>query len=246
MTGRRRILITGASRGIGRATAKALAARGFDLALWARTERDLADTARELAAGGTNVRTAVVDVGDADAVRRAAAASCADPGGLAGLVLNAGAGVWTPLSDLGPIEWHRTIRTNLDGAFHALTAAMPSLIAGRGLIVGLLSDSVLHPFPERAAYSAAKSGMRALLEVARRELRQNGVRVSLVLPSRVDTSFQGAHREAGPGTRPGALSAADVAQVVAALYETPAHVEIRETHVAATTSTFGPFPERSE
>jgi NADP-dependent 3-hydroxy acid dehydrogenase YdfG len=238
------VLITGASRGIGRSVALALAADGCAPVLWARSGDDLAKVADEVRALGVPVRTAIVDVGDRAAVIRARQESLADIDRLAGLVLNAGQGTWTALTDLDAAAWDQTVRTNLDGGFHVLSAVSPLLTAAPGaLIVGLLSDSALYPFPQRAAYAASKSGLRALLEVTRRELRDRGVRVCQVLPSRVDTHFQGAHTAAAPGTRDGALSAADVATVIAGIFRLPPNVEVREIQLSALTSTFGPFPE---
>lgn len=248
MSGRRGwVLVTGASRGIGAATAEALAADGFDLVLWARSRDGLDRTARAVRQRRAAVRVHAVDVGDAAQVGAAASATLSGPGPLVGVVLNAGAGRWSPLSALDPEEWHGTLRTNLDGTYHVLRATLPRLTAQRaGLVVGMLSDSVLHPHADRAAYSASKAGMSALLETVRREVRQHGVRVSAVLPSRVDTHFRGSHDQAAPGTRKGALSAADVAHVVSALFTFPANVEVRNVQLAAMTATYGPFPERVE
>ncbi|MFC0435088.1 SDR family oxidoreductase [Kutzneria buriramensis] len=239
MTRRGWVLITGASRGIGAATAESLARKGFDLVLWARTASAL--TAEAARAAGAKVVTATVDVADAAQVRAALPAGIDR---LAGLVLNAGHGVWRPLGQIDLAEWRGAISVNLDGPFHVLTAVLPLLTARPGgIVVGVLSDSVLYPFPERAAYTAAKAGMSALLEVARRELRPRGVRVSSLLPSRVDTCFRGAHEAASPGDRPGALSAAEVAEVIGGLFELPANVEIRQVQLAAMTTSYGPFPE---
>ena len=238
------VLITGASRGIGAAVAGQLAASGREVVLWARSAGGLAEVAAKIGTASANVRTAVVDVGDAEQVR-AAAAEVARDGGLSGVVLNAGHGVWRPLAEISDGDWEATLRTNLSGAFHVLRAVLPMLVdATGGLVVGLLSDSAIYSFADRAAYSSAKAGMRSLLEVARREARDRGVRFSLVYPSRVDTCFSGSHRQASPGTRPEALAAEDVAAVIRTLFELPRHVEIRELHLAAMTATFGPYPER--
>ncbi|GIF15712.1 SDR family NAD(P)-dependent oxidoreductase [Actinoplanes teichomyceticus] len=247
MTGAGRwVLVSGASRGIGRATAVALAADGYRPVLWARSGADLAAVRAEVRERGGEARSAIVDVGDPDAVARAARESLAGLTELAGVVLNAGQGRWAPLAEIEPQDWDGTLRTNLSGSFHVLRAALPLLTAAPGaLVVGLLSDSAVHPFPERAAYAASKSGLRALLEVARRELRERGVRVSLVVPSRVDTFFEGAYTDAAPGTRKGALTAADIAALVTGIFRLPPEIEVRETHVAAMTSTFGPFQERA-
>jgi NADP-dependent 3-hydroxy acid dehydrogenase YdfG len=245
MTWRGRILVTGASRGIGEAVAVALADRGYDLVLWARTGDQLEAVAARARARGVEVRTAPVDIGCAAEVLRAAAASLDLDQGLAGLVLNAGRGVWSPLTDLDPADWAATIGTNLDGTYHVLRAALPLLTRNPGsLIVGMLSDSVLYPFAGRAAYAASKAGMHTLLEVARRETRASGVRISAVFPSRVDTFFQGGQAGAAPGSRDGALSADQVAAVVASLFDLPAAVEIRQLQLAAMTTTFGLLPER--
>lgn len=238
------VLVTGASRGIGAAVAVRLAKSGHDLVLWARSADGLDRSRAAAEAAGVQVRTAVVDVSDPAQVERAAE-TLDGFGGLGGVVLNAGAGRWSPFDALTLEAWNATLGTNLHGAFHVLRAALPLLTARRdGLVVGMLSDSVLHPHRDRAAYTASKAGMSALLEVIRREVRSRNVRVSAVLPSRVDTHFAGNHPVAAPGCREGALGADDVAEVVATLFDLPAHVEIRHLQLAAMTSTYGPFPEK--
>jgi NADP-dependent 3-hydroxy acid dehydrogenase YdfG len=240
------VLITGASRGIGRATALALAADGYAPVLWARSGDDLAKVADEVSGYAVPARVAVVDVADRAAVVRAARDSLAGIERLDGLVLNAGQGKWAPLAELDGADWDVTVRTNLDGGFHVLKVALPLLTAVSGaLVVGLLSDSVRYPFPERAAYAASKSGLAALLEVARRETRAQGVRVCQLVPSRVDTYFQGSYVAAAPGTRDTALTAAEVAAVIAGVFRLPPNVEIREIHLSSMTSTFGLLPERT-
>ena len=239
------VLVTGAGRGIGEAVARSLATAGYDLVLWSRTAAALDRAAAGVQELGARVRTAAVDVGDAAEVTLAGRHSLPPERTLAGVVLNAGHGAWSPLADLDPLDWERTIRTNLNGAYHTLRACLPLLTETPGsLVVGMLSDSALHPFPERSAYSASKAGMQAMLDVARRETRGSGVRVTALLPSRVDTFFQGGHPDAAPGTRLGALSAAQVAQVVAWLFDLPQAVEIRHIQLAAMTSTYGLLPER--
>jgi NADP-dependent 3-hydroxy acid dehydrogenase YdfG len=241
---RRRVLVTGASRGIGEAISLSLASAGYDLSLWARSGDALEAVAAACIARGAHVDAAIVDVTDAASVRVAAERTIASGGKLAGLVLNAGAGVWRPIEEESTNVWDATIATNLSGAFYVLRACVEALKEVRGgLIVGISSDSALYPFPSRAAYAASKTGMRALLETARLELRGAGVRVSVVFPARVDTSFKGSHHDAAPGTRPGALSAGDVAEVVRYLFATPGSVEIREVHMASLASAFGPFPQ---
>lgn len=238
------ILVSGASRGIGRATCGQLATSGFDICCWSRSSTGLEDVERSITKMGRRVRAAQVDVGNITNVINAMQDFEQSSENLVGVVINAGAGKWNYLSRTSAEEWDTTLATNLTGAFNVLKVTAPRLSAG-GIIVGVLSDSVLYPFEKRAAYSAAKSGMRSLLEVARREYRPRGIRVSLIFPSRVDTYFEGGHPNAKPGIRTDALQARDVASVISNLFLQPISVELREVHISAVTATFGPFPERS-
>lgn len=242
MTGGGTVLVTGASRGIGRASALRLAAAGHDLVLWARTADELADTGRAAERFGGRVDCRVVDVVDpAQLAEGYAAIKWNSP---PGLVLNAGSGIWQPIQQIDDQTWLRTLDTNLTGAMQLLRLLLPDFRrAGSGLIVGILSDSARYPFADRAAYSAAKAGLAALLEVARRETRADGVRVSTLWPSRVDTSFQGSMPVAGPGSRPGSLSADDVARVIEWLFGLPPQLEVRELQLAALTASYGPYEE---
>lgn len=235
-------LVTGASRGIGRAVAEAALAAGFGVIGWARTRPEGVATFEAGAAAPGSFFWQEVDVGDpeaiADACRELGAAGIA----LAALVLNAGMGRWRPIKETRPADWRQTISVNLDGTFHALQGALPLLDrTGTPLVVGLLSDSALFAFPNRAAYSASKAGMRALLETARLELREQGARLTLLYPSRVDTYFAGSLDEGRPGLRPSGLTATQVADVVAFVLCQPPTVELREVHLSAVGESFGPY-----
>lgn len=188
-----------------------------------------------------------VDVADAAAVEDAFDALESRGIRLDTLVLNAGLGRWTPLAELAEADWRRTLAVNLDGAFHVLKRGLSLIEAAPApLVVGILSDSALHHFADRAAYSASKAGLRALLETARLEARARGVRFSLLYPSRVDTHFAGSVPEGRPGLRPGGLDPAEVAEVVAFLLAQPPRVEIRELHLSALTERFGPYQQKME
>jgi NADP-dependent 3-hydroxy acid dehydrogenase YdfG len=239
------VLITGASRGIGARTALRLAAAGFDLVLWARNLDGLCQIQQQAAEFGAQVSVRAVDVSDAAQVAAGhAAIRWHSP--LAGLVLNAGSGIWQQITEIDDAVWDQTLATNLRGSMLVLKQFLPELkrVPG-GLIVGILSDSARYPFAGRGAYAASKAGLAALLEVARREAREAGVRVTALLPSRVDTSFQGSLRSADVGCRPGSLSADNVAEVIGWLFGLPAQVEVRELQLSALTSSFGPYQEVS-
>jgi NADP-dependent 3-hydroxy acid dehydrogenase YdfG len=235
------VLITGASRGIGRSTALALAGAGHDLVLWARSSPELEQTAALCRELGVAVRTAQVNVADADSVLGSGCESLPDQ--LRGLVLNAGIGIWGSLSELSPAEWRSIVGTNLDGAFYTLRAALPALRRHPfAQIVALGSDSSSFAFPSRAGYCASKAGLSGLVETLRREVRGEGMRVTELVPSRVDTFFRGKE----PGTRPSALASEDIASLIVYVFGLPWKVELRELHVASLQSSFGPFEERAE
>jgi NADP-dependent 3-hydroxy acid dehydrogenase YdfG len=234
------VLVTGASRGIGRATAIAVAQLGFGVVLWARTATDISETLGQVTRCGGRGRTAIVDVSDPAAVTRAAA-DMADLGRLRAVVLNAGHGTWRSLLETTPDQWRDTVGVNLDGAFYVLRATLPLLLRHPdGQVLAVASDSAVYPFGRRAPYCAAKSGLRALAETARRETRERGIRVTVLMPSRVDTHFGGKR----PGERADGLTADDVAAVIAFILSLPRHVEIRELQLAATSAPYGPFPEK--
>ena len=210
--------------------------------MWARDGRELEDVACIARDRGASVRTRVVDVSDPDAVSEAAAELAHDVQAVRALVLNAGSGRWSDLGDTSPDQWRTTIGTNLDGAFYCLQSLLPLLSRHPAAqIVGLASDSALEAMPGRAPYCASKAGLVALLETARAELRADGVRVTVLAPSRVDTYFGG--RE--PGDRAGSLSAEHVAHVVRFVIDLPHEVELRELHLSAITSTYGRLPEHA-
>jgi NAD(P)-dependent dehydrogenase (short-subunit alcohol dehydrogenase family) len=234
------VLVTGASRGIGHAVAHALAQDGFDLILWARTAGQLDEVSAELTRYGRRTRVHVVDVADPDQVATAAAATFAGLGALRGVVVNAGGGEWASVETASTAGWRAVLGPNLDGAFHTLRAVIPLLRRTPGAqIIGMASDSAYFSFPNRGAYCASKAGFLALLDTVRRELRADGVRVTALVPSRVDSFFRGKQ----PGSRPEALSTSEVGRLVGDLFAAPRRIEIRELHVSAITTSFGPYPE---
>ena len=236
------ILVTGASRGIGRGAAISLAALGFDLVLWARSGEDLEQTAAECVRYGRRVISASVDVSSCESVTLEGGRSIADLGTLRGLVLNAGIGIWNRLEDATTAEWRQMVSTNLDGAFYTLKLTVPLLTRHpNAQIVAIASDSANYAYPGRVGYCASKWGMRGLVEAVRREVRPKGVRVTQIMPSRVDTYFRGKK----PGNRPDSLSTSEVGQLVATVFELPTRVEVREMPVSAITASYGPFEECS-
>jgi NAD(P)-dependent dehydrogenase (short-subunit alcohol dehydrogenase family) len=175
-------LVTGGASGIGRATALRLARDGAAVAV---LDRD-GDGARVVAAevGGPAFE---VDVRDGDAVRAAVDATVDALGGLAILVNNAGVGDLRPLHTVDDRLWHRIVDVNLTGAYHAMAAAIPVMLAaGRGAIVNNASVSGLGPTRGEAAYSAAKAGEIALTASGALEYGPT-IRVNCVAPGFIRT-----------------------------------------------------------
>ncbi|MDT4925984.1 MAG: hypothetical protein QOG01_3697 [Pseudonocardiales bacterium] len=189
LTGRR-VLITGAASGIGRAVAVAAARDGAQLLLTDRNEPLLRAVADELAAAGGRVALArPADVSDLEQVRALAAAAQAE-GGSVDVVMNvAGIAAWGTVDRLEHRHWQSMIDVNLMGPIHVIESFVPAMIeAGRGgHLVNVSSAAGLIGLPWHAAYSASKFGLRGVSEVLRFDLRRHRIGVSLVCPGGVHT-----------------------------------------------------------
>ena len=171
-------LVTGASRGIGRATALALADAGFAVGLLARSRAGLEETRELVVSRGAAAATAPGDVTDARAVDRAVALVEAALGPVDALVNNAGS-----LQAIGPVwevdagEWWTDVHTSLGGAFNLCRAVVPGMIARRGgRIVNLVSYAAARPAPYESGYAAGKAALASLTESLAASLAEHDVR----------------------------------------------------------------------
>lgn len=188
------VLITGASEGIGRALAVALAGEGARLALNARNVARLAEAARTCAAQGAHVLELPGDVSQQEESAALVARTLAHFGALDALVNNAGITMWSrfdQISDLGVFA--RLLATNYLGAVYLTAAALPALKAARGLIVAVASVAGLTGVPERTGYAASKHALVGFFESLRIELAGSGVDVTLIAPDFVASEI---HRRA--------------------------------------------------
>jgi NAD(P)-dependent dehydrogenase (short-subunit alcohol dehydrogenase family) len=208
-------VVTGASRGIGRAIALALAGRGDRVALWARDGAALDAVAAEIAAAGGRARPFVVDVTDPDAIARGAAATRAAfaPDRIAIVVNNAGAVVRAPTASTSDADWRRVLAVNLDGTFYVTRALLGDVVAARGRIINIASIAGRQGTPLLAAYCAAKHGVIGLTRSLAEELRAAKVCVNAVCPGSVDTRML---REGIPDASPD-MTPDDIAGTVAYL-----------------------------
>jgi NAD(P)-dependent dehydrogenase (short-subunit alcohol dehydrogenase family) len=203
-------LVTGGSKGIGFAVARALAQDGCDVMICARDEDEIAQALPALRDGANGViNGAACDVRDEGAVRGLVQRTIAAFGGLDILVNNAGIGLLGEVETFAPADWRATLDTNLTGAFYCCHYAIPVLKArGGGHIVNIGSRSSVNAYGGGAAYCASKFGLLGLSESLLQELHPYGIRVSCVMPGRVATDF------AGEPPQDWHLTAEDVAEAV--------------------------------
>jgi short-subunit dehydrogenase len=203
-------LITGASAGIGAATARVFAGAGMRLALCARRADRLEQLAAELRAKGTEVAVHPIDVTDAAAVRGMVGAVAARFGAVDVLVNNAGRGLAATLEDTAPEELRALFELNLVATVTASQAVLPLMRRqGRGHILNVSSVVGRRSLPGRAAYAATKFAMVAVSESLRLELRGSGIHVSLVFPIYTLTEFHDVEPKRFPLRRAGPVQTAD-------------------------------------
>ena len=192
------VVVTGASSGIGAATARALAAEGAVVALAARSADALEQVAAGIRAAGGDARPYVLDVSDLDAVAEVTGRILAELERVDVLVNNAGVGRWIAIDETDPHEALAMTMVPYVGAFamthHLVT---PMIGRGSGLIVNLTSPAGFVPMPGSAAYSVARGAMRHFTRALNADLRGSGVRAVLVTPGEVESGYW-AHN---PGAR---------------------------------------------
>jgi short-subunit dehydrogenase len=182
-----RAIVTGASRGIGRATAQAFAERGARVGLLSRGEEGLRQLAEEL--GGDPV-VLPADVGDRESVFGAVERFVQGAGGLEIVVANAGIAHYGPFRDQPIEQAEEMVRINLLGTMYTVDAALePMLDRAVGHVVIVSSGAGLRAFPWAAGYGATKAGQRAFAEALRHELSGTGVSVTTVYPGEVKTEL---------------------------------------------------------
>ena len=184
------VVITGASKGIGKATAFAFAAAGAKVVIAARTRETLEQVAVKLKEGGAEVLAVPTDVTNVDAVKQLIQRTLDVYQHVDILINNAGIGHFGPVVDFEPDDWDAVLNSNLKAVYLCAKYALPSMLAqGSGQIVNVLSIAAKVAFDASSAYCAAKAGALALTKVLASEVRQQNIRVTAVLPGSVHTPF---------------------------------------------------------
>ncbi len=219
-----KVLVTGASRGLGRALARAVAARGAEVVLVARDEEMLERVVKSIRAEGGSAHAIAADVGVADAAARIAGAANAMVGPLDVVVHNASSLGPVPLrllADTPDALFEEALRVNVLAPFRLTRAVVGSMVRrGRGVIVHVSSDAAVEAYPSWGAYGASKAALDHLSRTWAAELSESGVRVFSVDPGEMDTDM---HADAIPDANRAALGRPeDVAARIVRAIEDPA------------------------
>jgi len=217
-------VVTGASRGIGRAIAKRLAAE-YDIVAAARSADQLESLSREIAAAGGSCRSVPIDITDSIAVEDSLSRIDAQV-----LVNNAGMGVLKPLLELTREQWTEMVDLNFNALFDVTRAVVPAMVARRsGHVVVIGSITARSPSVGGTCYAATKAAANSFAESLMLELREFGVKVSVVNPGSVSTTFSERDNSSW------ALAASDVADAVASILATPPSVLIHRVEIRTLT-----------
>ena len=237
-------MITGATSGIGRATARVLASEGHQLILTGRRRERLDAIRDELSLAYPKGRflTLAFDVRNRDAVNQAIGSLPPEWQAIGTLINNAGLAVGLePFHEGDPDDWERMIDTNIKGLLYVTRAVAPGMAARRaGHIVNLGSVAGREVYPGGAVYCATKHAVRALSQGMRQDLLPYGIRVSLICPGAVETEFSlvrfkgDNQRAAGVYDGYTPLTADDIARTIRFALNAPAHVDLQDILVMPT------------
>lgn len=225
-------MVTGGTRGIGRAIAKRLLEEGASVAVCSRSHENVQVFVKDCNDAGGRVFGEAADVSKLEDVARFCRNVEARFGGLDFLINNAGIGVFKSVADLSPEEWRRTIDLNLSGVYYCCHEVLQGMRQrGGGYIINISSLAGKNPFAGGAAYNASKFGLNGFSEAMMMDHRYDNIRVSYIMPGSVDTGFS---RGAPAAWK---IQPEDVAEVVMLLLRMPARtlvsrVEIRPSRPA--------------
>ena len=227
-------LVTGASRGIGRAIADTLARAGARLVLNGLRKDPLEAAAGELRKQGAEVETVAGDVGDEASASAMVQAAISKWGRLDVLVNNAGIGPASPLVEMDPSLFDQVMRTNVRGPYLLMRAAIPPMKKqGGGTIVNIASLAGVNPVPQKAAYAASKWALIGMTRSLMGEVRKDKIRLILIEPGSTLTDF-GHNPDEKRAKADKIVHPCDVAEVVLAALKLPERATVSEIEIRPT------------
>jgi 3-oxoacyl-[acyl-carrier protein] reductase len=222
------VIVTGASRGIGRSTALSLANEGAQVALLSRDQAALEEVASEVTRAGGRALVFPVDFADSSSVPALASSLLAQLESVHALVNNAGTFLEQDLAEMTDDELRHVLDVNLMAPFVLTRELLPALRKTRGQIINVVSTSALQGYPQQSGYCASKAGLLGMMRALALEEKPNGVRIHNLCPGGVDTAFI-------EGTRLGErlagqvmISPDDIGEMIVFLLRQPANVDLSE------------------
>ncbi|WP_209332513.1 SDR family oxidoreductase [Lunatimonas salinarum] len=230
-------LITGGNTGIGYGIALALAKEGVNVAISSRSLKRAQEAARQLEATGVQgqIMPLEIDVRDGNAQKAAVANVLKEWGKLDFFVANAGIGHFAPIQELTEDQWHETIDTNLTGVFYGIKASVDALKATKGFFLTISSLAGTNFFAGGSAYNASKFGLTGFSQAIMLDLRQDGVRVSTIMPGSVATGFNNHEVSEKDAWK---IQIEDIGEMVVGLFKLdprtlPSKIEVRPSQTPA-------------
>jgi 3-oxoacyl-[acyl-carrier protein] reductase len=220
-------IVTGGTKGIGRAIAEALSREGISVCIAARKQSEIDRTVRDL---GGNTTGFVCDVRDHGQVKALIEHAVTELGGVDILINNAGIGTFETVEETSPEDFRAVLETNLFGVFYCCREAIPRMRKrGGGYIINISSLAGANPHPRMAVYNASKFGLNGFSEALMQEVRHDHIKVSYIMPGSVNTEFGG---DSTTDEKSWQLTPQDIARVVIDLLHhddrsLPSRVEIR-------------------
>ena len=224
-------IVTGGTKGIGRAITEALLREGVSVCVAARHHAEIDKTIKELNQGDEDRAIGFVcDVRDYDQVKKLIDYTVKELGGLDILINNAGIGIFQKVEDTTPEDFRAVLETNVFGVFYCCREAIPQMKRrGGGYIINISSLAGVNAHPQMAAYNASKFGLNGFSEALMQEVRHDNIKVSYIMPGSVNTEFGG---DSPSDEKNWQLTPQDIARVVIDLLHhddrsLPSRVEIR-------------------
>ena len=224
-------VVTGGTRGIGRAIAERLLRDGASVAICGRTQASVNQAVAGMQSLG-KIFGVVADISQVEGARTLFAAVDGEFGGLDILVNNAGKGLFKKVGEMTPEEWHDNIDLNLNGAFYCAHEALARFATrGGGFIVNISSLAARNAFSGGAGYNASKFGLNGLTEAMMLDHRHDNVRVSCIMPGSVDTEFSGTPGKPRPPDTSWMIAPEDVAEAVSMVLRMPVRTMVSRVEI---------------